>query len=77
MCTDSHQLIVTLEDHSIISGAGSAVSEYLHTEKIKTPLLNLGIPDRWISHASRQEQLKECGLDSEGIAQAIAASLDR
>ena len=73
----SHQLIVTLEDHSIIGGAGSAVSEYLHTEKIKTPLLSLGIPDRWISHASRQEQLQECGLDSESIAQAIAASFNR
>lgn len=72
----SHQLIVTLEDHSIIGGAGSAVSEYLHTENIKTQLLSLGIPDRWISHASRQEQIQECGLDSEGIALAIASSLN-
>lgn len=72
---EEHQLLVTLEDHSIQGGAGSAVSEYLHQAGLTTPLLKLGIPDRWIEHATRQEQLTECGLDADGIAQAIGERL--
>ncbi|MFY0676513.1 MAG: 1-deoxy-D-xylulose-5-phosphate synthase [Neptuniibacter sp.] len=72
----SHDLLVTIEDHSICGGAGSAVSEYLHQNGIKTPLLMLGIPDRWIEHASRQEQLEMCGLDSSGIEGAISRVLE-
>lgn len=73
--SQTHQLIVTIEDHSIIGGAGSAVSEYLHTNKIQTDLLLLGIPDYWISHASRSQQLAECGLDQVGIESAIEKHL--
>jgi len=72
----SHDLLVTIEDHSICGGAGSAVSEYLHQNGIKTPLLMLGIPDQWIEHASRQEQLEMCGLDSSGIEGAISRVLE-
>ena len=72
----SHDLIVTIEDHSICGGAGSAVSEYLHQNGIQTPLLMLGIPDQWIEHASRQEQLEMCGLDSRGIELAINRVLE-
>ena len=73
--SQTHQLIVTIEDHSIIGGAGSAVSEYLHTNKIQTDLLVLGIPDNWISHATRSQQLAECGLDQVGIESAIEKHL--
>ncbi|WP_299179997.1 1-deoxy-D-xylulose-5-phosphate synthase [uncultured Neptuniibacter sp.] len=71
----THDLIVTIEEHSIIGGAGSAVSEHLHQNNIRTPLLSLGIPDQWISHASRQQQLTQCGLDEEGIERAIQNAL--
>lgn len=74
LCND-HELLITLEDHSIKGGAGSAVSEYLHTSGKTTELLTLGIPDRWIEHATRSEQLTECGLDAEGIIQAIKKRL--
>lgn len=70
-----HQLLVTLEDHAIQGGAGSAVSEYLHSTGQKTDLLTLGIPDRWIEHATRDEQLTECGLDTQSIIQAIKKRL--
>ncbi len=73
----SHDLLVTLEDHSIIGGAGSHVSEYLHNNRIATPLLMLGIPDYWIPHASRQQQIEMCGLDSTSIETAIHAALHR
>jgi len=37
--------------------------------------LNLGLPDRFVEHASRAEQLAECGLDSAGILRAIQKRL--
>jgi len=71
----SHSLIVTLEDHSVKGGAGSEVSEYLHQKGYRNHLLNLGIPDRWIEHASREQQLRECCLDQAGIEQMISQAL--
>lgn len=66
-----HPLLITLEDHSIKGGAGAEVSEYLHAQQYSNLLLSLGIPDRWIEHATRAEQLNECRLDSQGIVAAI------
>ena len=66
-----HELLVTLEDHAVQGGAGSAVSEYLHQKQLDCQLLALGIPDQWIEHAGRGAQLKGCGLGSAGIIQAI------
>lgn len=73
---ETHDLLVSIEDHSILGGAGSAVSEYLHTLQYHTPLLTLGIPDRWIAHGSRQQQLDECGLSVAGINTAITTLLN-
>lgn len=66
-----HHTLITLEDHAVKAGAGSAVSEYLHSINSQVHLISLGIPDRWIEHATRQEQLAECGLDSEGLRRVI------
>ncbi|WP_261843569.1 1-deoxy-D-xylulose-5-phosphate synthase [Aliamphritea ceti] len=66
-----HHTLITLEDHAIQGGAGSAVSEYLHSINSQVHLISLGIADRWIEHATRQEQLAECGLDTEGLRQVI------
>lgn len=74
--SDSHDLLVSIEDHSIKGGAGSAVSEYLHQHNIKTPLLMLGIPDKWIEHATRQQQLEMCGLDQAAIQRSIDTALN-
>lgn len=71
----THPLLITLEDHAIKGGAGSEVSEYLHTKRHDNQLLSLGIPDRWIEHATRSEQLSECGLDSQGIIDSIQSWL--
>ncbi len=71
----SHELLVTLEDHAVQGGAGSAVTEYLQQAGVPTSLLMLGIPDRWIAHASRSEQLAECGLDAAGIETSIRQRL--
>lgn len=74
---DSHSLLVTIEDHSIKGGAGSEVSEHLHSNMHSINLLNLGVPDRWIEHASREQQLHECGLDQVGIEKSIKRALEK
>ena len=68
----SHDLIITLEDNSISGGAGSAVNEYLNSQAIQMPVINLGIPDKYVEHASREEQLEEIGLTGEGIVKTIS-----
>ena len=72
----SHKLLVTVEEHAVMGGAGSAVNECLAREKLVLPVLNLGIPDAFIEHASPAEMLAECGLDASGIERAIRARLD-
>jgi 1-deoxy-D-xylulose-5-phosphate synthase len=73
----AHELLVTLEDHATAGGAGSAVLEYLSGKAEETRVLTLGVPDRWIDHASREEQLSECGLDAPGIEHAVRSALNR
>jgi len=71
-----HELLVTLEDNAVAGGAGSAVNECLARHQLQVPVLNLGIPDRFIEHASREEMLAECGLDVDGIAAALRPVLE-
>ncbi|MEZ5449317.1 MAG: transketolase C-terminal domain-containing protein [Thiolinea sp.] len=54
---DSHDYLVTLEDNAVQGGAGSAVNECLQALQCQVPVLNLGIPDRYVEHAQREEQL--------------------
>lgn len=67
----THQLLVTLEDNAVCGGAGSGVNEFLNKESIKTSIINLGIPDGYIEHATREEQLEIIGLSSSGIVKQI------
>jgi len=66
-----HRVIISIEDNAIAGGAGSAVAETLANHGATTPLIMLGIPDRFIEHASREQQLAECGLDADGIYQRV------
>ncbi|MCG7900954.1 MAG: 1-deoxy-D-xylulose-5-phosphate synthase [Candidatus Thiodiazotropha weberae] len=66
-----HEILVTLEENVVQGGAGSAVNEFLAAESIQVNLINLGLPDRYLDHASHQEQLTEAGLDYAGILSAI------
>ena len=71
-----HQLLVTLEENSIAGGAGSAVNEFLSEQGIVMPVLNLGLPDSFIDHASHDQQLASLGLDSAGILASITKRLE-
>jgi 1-deoxy-D-xylulose-5-phosphate synthase len=66
-----HEILVTIEENVLMGGAGSAVNEFLTAEGIVTKVLNLGLPDRYLDHASHQQQLSEAGLDFPGILSAI------
>ncbi|MDP7008398.1 MAG: transketolase C-terminal domain-containing protein, partial [Phycisphaerales bacterium] len=69
--------IITIEDHSIQGGFGSAVLEEASNRKLDTSLITrLALPDRWIGHGSRAEQLQEAGIDAEGIARCVAQILE-
>ncbi|WP_350447683.1 1-deoxy-D-xylulose-5-phosphate synthase [Pseudomonas solani] len=71
----SHQLLVTVEENSIMGGAGSAVSEFLARENILLPMLHLGLPDYYVEHAKPAQMLAECGLDASGIEASIRERL--
>jgi 1-deoxy-D-xylulose-5-phosphate synthase len=58
---------VTVEENAIAGGAGSAVNPVLLAAGVQMPVLNCGIPDRFIEHDSRQDCLREVGLDSESL----------
>jgi len=73
----SHELLVTVEEHAIAGGAGSAVGEFLSAAGLDTPVLHLGIRDAYIEHASPAQMLAECGLDTTGIAASIRQRLAR
>ena len=69
----SHDGLVTLEDNAVMGGAGSAVLELLQAEGIDVPVLQLGLPDVWLEHASREDLLAQAGLDASGIRAAVIA----
>jgi len=68
-----HRALVTIEENVALGGAGSAVGELLAAEGVSIPLLELGIPDRFIEHGSREGCLAAAGLD----AAALRASIER
>ena len=67
----THELLVTVEEHQIMGGAGSAVCELLAAEE--TRFLLLGLPDRFIDHGDPGRLLASVGLDAEGIRKSITA----
>ncbi|WP_343579814.1 1-deoxy-D-xylulose-5-phosphate synthase [Acinetobacter sp.] len=67
----STQLFVTVEEHAVMAGAGSAVNEFMAHAKIVKPILNLGLPDTFLHQATHQQMLQDCGLDAQGILASI------
>ena len=65
------KLFVTVEEHAVMAGAGSAVNEFLACAKIIKPILNLGLPDAFLNQATHQQMLIDCGLDAKGILLSI------
>ena len=67
----SADMFISIEDGSVMGGAGSAVQEFCSENSIHIKSLLCGIPDRFIEHASRDEMLIEAGLSPEQIKSRI------
>lgn len=72
---NENDLLVTLEDNARLGGAGSGVNEVLVAQHHTVPVLNLGLPDQFIEHGTREELLAQCGLDAAGILRAVQKRL--
>jgi 1-deoxy-D-xylulose-5-phosphate synthase len=70
-----HELLVTVEENTVQGGAGSAVAEFLQQHGIVIPLLQLGLPDRFIEQGDHAQMLADCGLDANGLIRMIKNKL--
>jgi 1-deoxy-D-xylulose-5-phosphate synthase len=66
-----HRAIIVIEENSTLGGAGAAVTELLAADGLQIPLLQIGIPDRFIEHGSRESCLCAAGLDLPGLNASV------
>jgi 1-deoxy-D-xylulose-5-phosphate synthase len=66
-----HTRLVTIEENSIPGGVGNGVNQCLAEHQIALPVLNIGLPDRFVEHGSRDETLRDAGLDVAGLVRQI------
>ena len=69
------KVFISIEDGSIMGGAGSAVQEFVSKENIDVKSILFGIPDEFIEHASREEMLIDAGLDIKNIKSKLSKLL--
>jgi 1-deoxy-D-xylulose-5-phosphate synthase len=72
-----HELLVTVEENTVQGGAGSAVAECLLQQGCALPLLQLGLPDKFIEQGEHAQMLADCGLDAAGLVAAINSKLTK
>ena len=68
---NENDLIVTLEENIRTGGAGSGVNEVLVAQHHTVPVLNLGLPDQFVEHGTREELMAQVGLDTAGVLRAV------
>lgn len=73
--SETHELLVTVEENAIAGGAGSAISEFLAEENRQIAVLHLGLPDIFLEHGDPKIRLAECGLNDAGIEKSIRKRL--
>jgi len=71
----SHDMLITVEENTVLGGAGSGVAEILRDKQFTVPMLTLGLPDSHIEHGSAKDMLAACGLDATGIHRAIKQAM--
>jgi 1-deoxy-D-xylulose-5-phosphate synthase len=67
----SHEALVTIEEGCVMGGAGSAVLECLAAGDALVPVLQLGLPDRFVEHGDVGQLMAQCGLNAAGIEKSI------
>ena len=74
----THPVVLTIEDHVLAGGFGSAVIEMLSDQGVDIRNVHrLGIPDKLIEHGSRAQLLRDLELDEEGIAKRLVVELEK
>ncbi len=68
---NNHDLLITMEDNSLIGGFGGAVAEYLKDQSIEKNLYRIGIPDRFVTHGSVPELFSSLGMDADSIFEKV------
>ena len=68
---ETHKIFITVEDNVVAGGAGSAVSEFVLNNKLGVSVKNLGLPDEFLPHGTREEILSDAGLSAMGIEKAV------
>ena len=66
-----HNNIITIEEGALSGGFGSAVSTFLHDNKLNNKLYRFGIPDNFVEHGTRYELLHDLGLHPENIISVL------
>ena len=66
-----HRGLITIEETAIMGGAGSAVGEALAAAGVQVSMLQVGIPDQFIEHGSRDSCLAAAGLDLAGLSSSV------
>ena len=70
-----HDLLITVEEHQVMGGAGSSVCEALAGLGLEKRVLLLGLPDRFVDHGDPAKLLSAVGLDAEGILKSVRTAL--
>jgi 1-deoxy-D-xylulose-5-phosphate synthase len=70
--------LITVEDHALAGGFGSAILEFMSDEAISdVRVKRLGVPDRFVPHGTQDELRKICGFDKDAITQATLQMVRR
>jgi len=70
-----HALLVSIEENTVIGGAGAEIARCLAEQGLATPLLRLGLPDRFVDHGDSAALLAQLGLDGPGIMGSVSKTL--
>lgn len=62
-----HSIVVTAEENNLAGGVGEEIAAYTNKRRISCRVISVGVPDHFISHATRAEQWEECGLTVENV----------
>ena len=65
------RLVVTVEENVLAGGFGEGVLDALAKAGVDRPVLTLGVPDRFVAHATVSQQLEKCGLTALGISNSV------
>ena len=73
----SYRLVLTVEDNGRVGGVGAQVSQALRDADVDVPTRDVGIPQRFLDHASRAQILSEIGLTAQDVARKVVETMAR